>query len=436
MAITLTISILTCLLLMFVILVKPSVKIFNKEIEIYWIIPLIGALILIILQKVAVSDLINSFVSDSATNPIKVLILFFAMSMLSVYLDETGFFEYLATVTVKKAKSSQKRLFVIFYFTVSLLTVFTSNDIVILTFTPFICKFCKHAKIEATPYIVSEFVGANTWSMLFVIGNPTNIYLSSAQGIGFLEYLKVMLIPTVFSGLSGFCLLYLLFRYKLKKPLETDCQSLKLQNKTLSIIGLVHLACCTVFLAISSYISIQMWVVSLIFAISLFLCVLVVRICNKQRPTILFETVKRLPYKLIPTVLGMFVVVLALNQSGITKSFSELLGSELVIIKYGTLSTLLSNVLNNIPMSVFFSFVTNSLSGVAMQKAVYSTVIGSNLGALLTPVGALAGIMFTSVLKRHGQKFGFFEFIKYGSLITVVSLVFALIGLSISFIIF
>ena len=101
MAITLTISILTCLLLMFVILVKPSVKIFNKEIEIYWIIPLIGALILIILQKVAISDLINSFVSDSATNPIKVLILFFAMSMLSVYLDETGFFEYLATVTVK-----------------------------------------------------------------------------------------------------------------------------------------------------------------------------------------------------------------------------------------------------------------------------------------------------------------------------------------------
>ncbi len=436
MAITLTISILTCLLLMFVILVKPSVKIHNKEFEIYWIIPLIGALILIILQKVAFSDLLNSFLSNSATNPIKVLILFFAMSMLSVYLDETGFFEYLATVTVKKAKSSQKRLFVIFYFTVSLLTVFTSNDIVILTFTPFICKFCKHAKIEATPYIVSEFVGANTWSMLFVIGNPTNIYLSSAQGIGFLEYFKIMLIPTFFAGFAGFGLLYLLFRYKLKKPLETDCQSLKLQNKTLSIIGLVHLALCTIFLAISSYVSIEMWVVSLIFATSLFLCVLVVRICNKQRPTILFETLKRLPYKLIPTVLGMFVIVLALNQSGITKSFSELLGDDFVIVKYGTLSTLLSNVLNNIPMSVFFSFVTNSLSGVAMQKAVYSTVIGSNLGALLTPVGALAGIMFTSVLKRHGQKFGFVEFIKYGSLVTVVSLVFALVGLSISFVIF
>ena len=82
-------------------------------------------------------------------------------------------------------------------------------------------------------------------------------------------------------------------------------------------------------------------------------------------------------------------------------------------------------------MSVFFSQILQPLSGEILKKAVYSTVIGSNLGALLSPMGALAGIMFTSVLARHGEKFGFLDFIKYGFFITAVSLSFAILGLEI-----
>lgn len=430
---TLIISVATCSLLILIILLKPSVRVKDKEVDIYWIIPLIGALLLLIFKKVSINDLLQSFLSNTATNPVKVLLLFFAMSLISVYLDETGFFEYLASVTVRKANSSQKKLFVIFYIMVSLLTVFTSNDIVILTFTPFICKFSKHAKIDATPYIVSEFVAANSWSMLFVIGNPTNIYLAQAQQIGFLQYFCVMAIPTIFAGISSFLLLFFIFRNKLKKPLESDCQKLTLQNKLLAIIGLVHLAICTVSLAICSYVNLEMWLISLIFASSLFICVLVVRLCNKQKPIILVKTLKRLPYNLIPTVIGMFVVVLALQNCGFTKTFAEFLNGGSPTLNYGVLTTVFANVLNNIPMSVFFSFVIGSLNGITLQKALYSAVIGSNLGALLTPVGALAGIMFTSILKRHDQKFGFFEFVKYGFLITAVSLTFALIGLELSF---
>lgn len=58
---------------------------------------------------------------------------------------------------------------------VAILTIFTSNDIVILTFTPFICYFSKNAKINPIPYLVAEFA-ATTYSMMLIIGNPTNIY--------------------------------------------------------------------------------------------------------------------------------------------------------------------------------------------------------------------------------------------------------------------
>lgn len=90
----------------------------------------------------------------------------------------------------KKAGASQKKLFFLLYIVTSVLTVFTSNDVIILTFTPFICYFAKNCEIDPVPYIVTEFVAANTWSMLFIIGNPTNIYLATTYGVGFAEYLK------------------------------------------------------------------------------------------------------------------------------------------------------------------------------------------------------------------------------------------------------
>ncbi len=425
------ICILTCLIFIFIILIKPSIKVREKSFDIYWIVPLVGGIILLLCRHVTKQNLIDGFLSNSSSNPIKVLLLFFVMSLISIYLDETGFFEYLAMVTVKKAKSSQLRLFVIFYFMVSALTVFTSNDIVILTFTPFICKFCKSANISATPYIVAEFAGANTWSMIFVIGNPTNIYLCSATNIEFLEYFSVMALPTITAGISSFLLLLFIFRKSLQSPINVKSESYELKDKNLAIIGLVHLALCTLTLALSSYINIEMWIVSLIFALSLFIIVLIYRISKRQKPKILWYSIKRLPFCLVPTIIGMFVVVLGFVNNGTTSAIANFFGSNLVTLKYGVASTIFANFMNNIPMSVFFSKVHTLISGEILKKAVYSTVIGSNLGALLSPMGALAGIMFTSILNRHSEKFTFIVFMKYGSVVTMVSLASALISLEI-----
>ena len=75
---------------------------------------------------------------------------------------------------------------------VAILTIFTSNDIVILTFTPFICYFSKNAKINPIPYLVAEFAAANTYSMMLIIGNPTNIYLATSASIDFISYFNTI----------------------------------------------------------------------------------------------------------------------------------------------------------------------------------------------------------------------------------------------------
>lgn len=427
-------AVITSAALITVVLFKPQIKIFNANLSLYAYIPLIGGIILIAFSGLNFSTLIEKFTSASSANPIKIIILFISMSLISVLLDETGFFEYVAEKIAQNAGKSQTRIFVAVYLTVSVLTVFTSNDVVILTFTPFICQFCKKAEIDPIPYVVSEFVAANTWSLLFLIGNPTNVFLSQSYGIDFLTYFKVMWLPTVFCGLSSFVTLYLLFRKKLKKPVYRSINEVKLKDKTTAVITLIFLICCTVLISVSSYLDIEMWLVALITTVVLYLTVALIKLVRKRKDGLIKESFLRAPWQMVPLVIGMFVIVTGLVECGATKVIANLVGESFSILKYGVLSTLSSNVINNIPMSLLFSSIAAEIpnTGVRLQ-AVYATVIGSNVGAFLTPLGALAGLMFTSIVKKYYQDFGFKKFLKYGAVVATISLVFGLIGLYLSF---
>ena len=248
------ISAVTCAGLLTSILVKPSVNVKKHNISIYWMVVLAGAVALLLTRSISLEEVIAGLTADTAVNPLKILVLFFSMSVLSVFLDEVGFFRYMACFTLSKAKASQKKMFVFLFVIVSVLTVFTSNDIIILTFTPFICYFAKNAGIDPTPYLFCELVAANTWSMMFVIGNPTNIYLATSNNITFMEYFKVMALPTLAAGLVAFVVLYFLFRKKLSLPLKPNKAEEKITDKRLLGIGLIHLSLCTVMLVISAYI--------------------------------------------------------------------------------------------------------------------------------------------------------------------------------------
>ena len=204
------------------VLFLPTVKIGKLKLDTYWIVALLGAAVLLVSGQADVAKVGAALVSDDAINPIKILVLFISMTVLSIFLDELGFFSHLANVTLKKAKTSQVKLFIYLYVTVSVLTVFTSNDVIILSFTPFICYFAKNAKISPMPYLAAEFVAANTWSMMLVIGNPTNIYLSQAYGINFLGYTKVMLLPTLVAGTVALLVMFLIYRKKLSEPISGE----------------------------------------------------------------------------------------------------------------------------------------------------------------------------------------------------------------------
>ncbi|MDE6013572.1 MAG: hypothetical protein K2G50_01360 [Anaeroplasmataceae bacterium] len=418
----LCITIVTIILLIIAILFFPMIKIKHLKLGTHWVIVLLAAIILIASKQVSLSSIWSSFTSNTSMNPLKILVLFISMTVLSIFLDEIGFFKYLATKTTKLFKNSQVKLFFGFYALISLLTIFTSNDIIILTFTPFLCYYAKNTKISPIPYLVSEFIAANTWSMTLIIGNPTNIYLASAFQIDFLSYLKTMILPTLAAGIISLLLLFIIFRKKLKEPMTVYEEKIEKPNKVLLIIGLAHLIITTILLAISSYIHLEMWYIALSLAISVLLMATLYLMIRKRKLIPVRMTLMRAPWNLIPFVLSMFIIVLSLKEQGITQKIAEMLNKSNSLYTYGFFGALIANLINNIPMSVLFGDV---LAGADMMN-VYASIIASNIAAFITPIGALAGIMWMSLLKTYEVNYSFKQFTLYGLIIGIPSLAAAL----------
>lgn len=425
---------LVCVALVLTVLTNPSINIGKYHIRIfYWTAPVLGSIALLLFRLLPLPVMWEGLTSSGSINPLKILTLFISMTTLSIYLDEVGFFSYIAGISLKFAKTSQLRLFCVLFLLVSVLTVFTSNDIIILTFTPFICYFSKKAEIDPMPYLFGEFVAANTWSMMLIIGNPTNIYLATANGIGFGTYTAHMLLPTLFAGITAFLLLLMIFRKPLSQPISIKEEKPAIRDKGLVIIGLLHLVFCTVLLILSSYIGLEMWYITLGFAVSLFLCVTIYKKKKGVKERVLLHTIMRAPWELIPFVLSMFLLVLTLDRYQVTTIISDFFGTDHLVWKYGIASFLAANVMNNIPMSVAFSSIVSHLPEADRLPAAYASIIGSNIGAYFTPLGALAGIMWSGILNKMGIPFSFRKYISYGIRISIPVLIATLLGLLIYF---
>lgn len=431
MTLTLIISAVTVVLMIITILIKPYVTIGKFKLGLYWLVCLLGALAILASGTLSLEKAFHGITADSSVNPIKILTLFLSMTLISVYLGDAGFFDYIANSVFARNKSGQLKLFLVLYSVISILTIFTSNDIIILTFTPTICLFCKKAKISPLPFLIGEFVAANTWSMMLIVGNPTNIYLAQSAGIGFAEYFSVMALPALTGGLTGLIVVLALFHKQLNSPVQKSPELIGKSTVTIQkipmIAAITHLLLCIVLLAVSDFIGLQMWLICLVLALSLTIFDLSYDAMTLHSLRPVWRSVKKEPYELIPFVLSMFIIVLALDQNGATKIIGDLIvtGDKKDGVLVGVISAFSANLLNNIPMSVLFESI---IAGQSLP-ALFGAVIGSNIGAFITPVGALAGIMWSKILTEYHVKLPFLKFIAYGIAVAIPTLLVSLLTL-------
>jgi arsenical pump membrane protein len=410
----------TLTLMMISLLWFSSATIFGKKTQLFWIITSLGAFTILVMHPQPLPFIQSAWFGDGAINPIRILGLFFSFTILAIFLDEVGLIKYLAYLAIHRAGYSQTRLFFIWFWVVAIATTLTANDIVVLTLTPFIIYVARHAKVSPLPYIISQFVSANTWSMLLIIGNPTNIYLASKFQIDFLSYVSIMWLPTLFTGLGSLGLLYVIFRSSFSQPLNRPDMVINRPHSSYRL-GLLMLGVAIGLMTLSQWIGIGMDVLTILSAVLLIIMMLMLY----PKAFHLGNTLRRLPFEMLPFFLSMAILVNTFDVLGWTDAIANGLINFPSIYSFGISSFFASNLINNIPMSLWYSNMLMGLEVIDLP-AVYASIIGSNLGAILTPVGALAGLMWMSILKAKQVALSFGRFVLYGIVIGPVLLMIAL----------
>ena len=155
-----------------------------------------------------------------------------------------------------------------------------------------------------------------------------------------------------------------------------------------------------------------MWLITVIFAAALVVFNLVYGVARGEGLLRALSGIKKTPWELVPFILSMFIIVLSLEKSGATEKIAAALvkGNNNDGVSFGFLAAGLSNLLNNIPTSV----ITEKIIAGNSLYATYGAVIGTNIGAFITPVGALAGIMWSKILSGYNIKLPFWKFMLYG----------------------
>ncbi len=405
--------------------------------------PILGILLLLVTNCIGWDCLYNGIVGNDKIRPYTILILFNALAYICVSLDKTGFFSYLALWTAKKAGNSGPKFFLYFFILSSVLTIFTSNDIVILTLTPLICYFTHYTKINPIPYLIAEFFAANIWSVALYIGNPTNIIVAEAYKLSFLEYSAWMVLPTIVAGFSCLTLLWIVFRKQIPQFITPPeiIPNTALKDKFGAIFGIASLMVCLFLLSISFWLNWEIW------KICLFTCfVVMVRdllldminlykiktssekdLLNQTKNSNFLSVIKRMPWKIVPFVVGMFTLVEALSQCGWISKFAMFISMCSTniftsVFFMGFLSSLVADLINNQPMTILFTQITQNnaflvASPLIKQGSMFALIMGSNFGANFTLIGALAGIMWSSIMADKGIVISYRKFAYHGFLI-------------------
>ena len=396
----------------------PTINIKGKRIDTYWLITTIGAILILLFNISTAGDILNLFIQNNSTNPFKIIVLFLSLTFISKFLDAVGLFNFLASRASRIGKGNQFIIFTAFYFLISLLTIATNNDIIIIV-TPIMIYFAKASKIKPMPYLIMVCFVLNTLSTTFLTTNVSNLYLGSFFGITYFDYLAKLTPVSLILMLILYILLILVFYKDLKVKIEVEVEKEPIKNKFLLCLGLTSLILTTIFLIISNLINVEMYLITLIFALIDLLIGSIYCFIKKEDKIYIFKPVKTLPYEFIPFLISMFIIISSLNQTDLLLQIGNLLNSiesiEAEVFAYGLTSAISANLVNNVPMSLLYANILNANTLTTVDN-VYAAILASNLCALITPCGALSSLMFMRICKENEVKISYLDYMKFAPL--------------------
>lgn len=389
---------------------------------------IIGALIALLLGIVSISDIwiVTDIVWDAT-------LAFIGIIILSMVLDEIGFFEWCAIKMAKLSKGNGHLMFVYALLLGAFVSALFANDGAALILTPILLAKMRILELNAKSILAFLLAGgfiADSASLPFVFSNLTNIVTANYFSIGFAEYLANMFIPFIVSVIVSILFLWLLLRKDI--PKQIDVSLLKDENDVLKHKTLFKFSWLFLALLIVGYFIGDVYGLP----VSLFALgggLIFLAISSYLKTTSATKIIKEAPWQVVWFSIGLYIVVYGLKNAGLTDYLSLVLqdlaqqGDAIAIVGTGFIAAILSAIMNNMPTVMIMDI---ALVEVGNQALAYANIIGCNLGPKMTPFGSLATLLWLHVLSQKGVKIGFWQYSKFGLIITPPVLLVVLLALA------
>ncbi len=379
-----------------------------------------GAALLVLLGLLSVPDALTGIGKGT-----DVYLFLTGMMLLAELARQEGLFDWLAAKAAGLARGSATRLFTLVFCVGTVVTAFLSNDATAVVLTPAVAAVVKTANAkEPLPYLfICAFI-ANAASFVLPISNPANLVIYGSHMPPLLAWLPRYALPSALSILAT----YFVLRWTQREPLRQDI-SANIATPELSAGGklaALGIAGTAIVLLASSAFDIQLGLPTFLAGAATAALVLLRSKCGP------LDVLKNVSWGVLPLVAGLFVLVEALERTGVTNDLAGLLHD--VVQRSATLAAWMTgvalavgcNLVNNLPAGLVAGRVVEIANVPDHVRA--AVLIGVDLGPNLSVTGSLATILWLTALRREGQSVGAWAFLKLGALVMPPALVLAIAG--------